>query len=292
MHGSVRMPLNPLHFRSAAVARRSARRTTASRGQAVVEFALILPVLIVLAAVTVDLGRIAFARVTLENAAREGAFQAARTPTSYVASGGCPGDGATNLVVCRTQLESRGSPISIAPSDITMTCTPDCSPGIGHNATVNVTGRFNLVTPLLAVFFGGSTSLAIGSTATAQIETLPDPPGRLPWPTPVPTPSPSASGSPSPSPSTIGCTPPSAGFTFTTQPSSGQAPVTLFVVDTSTFPNCPINDWEWAWGDGTRSFGQTPAAHNYGSAGSYSVTLTVTNVAGRNTTGAVIIRVK
>src|SRR4051794_26013439 len=121
------MPLVSSFIRRWAARHRLAVRGEGRRGQSVVEFALVLPVLLTLTAVTLDLGRIAFARVTLENAAREGAFQAAKTPTSYTAGQACPADGLTNLVICRTQLESRGSPISIAANDITMTCSPDCT---------------------------------------------------------------------------------------------------------------------------------------------------------------------
>src|SRR3954451_15381678 len=122
------MSLTPSSIRRWASRHRLAARGNGRRGQSVVEFALVLPVLLVLTAVTVDLGRIAFARVTLENAAREGAFQASKPPTSYAAGAACPADGLTNLVICRTLLESRGSSITIAPGDVTMTCTPDCTP--------------------------------------------------------------------------------------------------------------------------------------------------------------------
>jgi PKD repeat protein len=157
---------------------------------------------------------------------------------------------------------------------------------------VTVTGHFTLLTPILSIFFAGSPNVTITSAATAQIETLPTPGGGLPWPTPTPTPSPSSSASPTPSPTSGACQLPSAGFTFTTEPANGKAPLTLSVVDTSTFTSCGIDTWEWDWGDGSTFFGQTPGTHNYGSRGTYSVTLTVTNAAGRNTTGAVIIRAK
>jgi PKD repeat protein len=168
----------------------------------------------------------------------------------------------------------------------------DCSAGLGHTVTVGVKSHFSLLTPILSVFFGGSRDLLLATTSTAQIETLPTPGVLLPWATPSPSPSPSASPSGSPQPSNAACQLPSAGFTFTTSPANGRAPLVLSVVDTSTFTTCGIDSWEWNWGDGSSYFGQAPGGHNYGSAGSYSVTLTVTNVAGRNTTGAVIIRVK
>ena len=68
--------------------------------------------------------------------------------------------------------------------------------------------------------------------------------------------------------------------------------MTVTVVDTSTSVGCSISTWEWNWGDGNSFFGQSPISHSFGSAGNYPVTLTVTNAAGRNTTGVVLIRVK
>jgi hypothetical protein len=262
-----------------------------TRGQSVVEFALMLPLLVVLFASVLDLGRIAFAQVAITNAAREGAFQAAVTPTSYTAGQPCPSDGLSNLVVCRTILETKGSTISIAPSDIQLECVPsDCSTGIGNNVTVRVSAVFHLLTPILAAFFGGSRDLMLSASSTAQIASLPTPTFSAPWATPSPSPDPSASASPSPSAAT--CTLPSAGFTFNASPSNMKAPVMLSVTDTSTNGGCTISNWTWDWGDGTVSYGANPLSHPYSSPGTYNVTLTVANTAGSNTTGAVVIKVK
>ena len=54
----------------------------ASRGQALAEFALIAVVLLFIFGTALDLGRIFYADITIENAARAGALQAARTPNS------------------------------------------------------------------------------------------------------------------------------------------------------------------------------------------------------------------
>ena len=48
-----------------------------SRGQALVELAIILPVMLLLAVAAIDLGRLFYAQITVENAAREGALTAA-----------------------------------------------------------------------------------------------------------------------------------------------------------------------------------------------------------------------
>ena len=85
--------LSTLRSPVAALRRHLKSRT---RGQSLVELALILPVFMLFFAAVLDLGRIAAAQVAVENAAREGAFQAAKTPTSFDSATGCPSGAATN----------------------------------------------------------------------------------------------------------------------------------------------------------------------------------------------------
>jgi PKD repeat protein len=154
----------------AARLRRHYRQRTL--GQSFVEFALILPVFLLFLAATLDLGRVFYANITLNNAAREGAFQAAKTPELYV--DGQPCDQATNRVVCRIQNETAGSMIAIQPDDIDMSCSPgSCPEAAGATVTVSVRGQFHLITPILAFIFGGQ-DLELASSATAQIEYLPN----------------------------------------------------------------------------------------------------------------------
>ncbi|MDD4454666.1 MAG: PKD domain-containing protein, partial [Candidatus Methanomethylophilaceae archaeon] len=65
---------------------------------------------------------------------------------------------------------------------------------------------------------------------------------------------------------------------FTANVTSGEAPLAVQFTDTST--NSPTS-WAWDFGDGTTSTDQSPA-HTYTTAGTYTVNLTVTNVAGSN----------
>ena len=171
---------------------RAARRRR-TRGQSLVEFAMILPVFALLFAATLDLGRLFYAQITLTNAAREGAFQAGQTPFSFNNGQGCKDDGdrleedSDNLVVCRVVLESRSSFLTIQPKDITRTCSPsDCPLTIGSTATVRVRAGFTFLTPLLQPFFNSQT-ITLAATATAQREFVPPPPSLGPFATAGPT---------------------------------------------------------------------------------------------------------
>src|SRR5258707_4029934 len=84
------------------------RRRNRGLGQGLVEFALILPILMLFFVTVLDGGRIAAAQIALANAAREAAFQAAVTPTDFNASNPCPADGSSNKIWCRITLESTG----------------------------------------------------------------------------------------------------------------------------------------------------------------------------------------
>lgn len=275
---------------------RPRRRGRPDGGQALVEFALLLPAFLLLFAATLDLGRVFLARISIANAAREGAMQAAQTPTSFLPGSPCdPAATSLNLVMCRTLLEAKGSTVDVQPADVQLVCSPSgCAHAMGNTVTVTVTGHFKLLTPLMSPFFGGSQDVTFASVSTAQIEALPSP-GTAPAPTPTPTPAPtpSATAIPTATPQAT-CAPPSAGFTAT--PVTGTSPLVVRFSDTSTSSSaCPILTWTWAFGDKTSytayTAGQTPPPHTYLSQnknqpGVYEVTLTVTNAAGSNTSAA------
>lgn len=108
------------------------------RGTAAVEFALILPVLLLLVFGIIDFGRALNAQITLTQAAREGA---------RLESLGEPN------VVSQTQ----GAATSL--SDVTVTVVTSCPAGAaaGTNAVVKVSYTFNFITPVgnFAAMFGG-----------------------------------------------------------------------------------------------------------------------------------------
>lgn len=118
------------------------RRSQASRiyqiGQELVEFALVLPLLFLIAFGVLDLGRLFHAAITITNAAREGARYATRHPDEL--------DG----VIDAALWEAQNSGISLLPSDVTWVC-PDPA-GCGSGLPLRVSVRHNFQLLLLIVF--------------------------------------------------------------------------------------------------------------------------------------------
>lgn len=264
----------------------SAHLKTHPRGQALVELALILPVLMLVLAAALDLGRLFYSRITIVNAAREGAIEASLDPTSFTPNAAC--NAVTNRVMCRAVNETQSSFVTVAPADVALSCSPaGCASGIGSSVTVTVTGHFHLITPLMAIFTGGQ-NVTFSSSATAQINTAPVlTSGPGPTATPVPTPAPTATptappGGPTPTPTATAaptpfCTAPVANFTWT-----NPANKVIAFTDTSTHmatPGC-ANVWSWNFGDGSGSSSAQNPTYTYGNGSSKNVTLTVSNSAG------------
>lgn len=259
-----------------------------TRGQALVEFALIIPVFLLLALAAIDLGRIFYSQITVTNAARAGAMTAAADPMSYSAGAPCS---SSNRIICSAVKEASGSFVTIAPGDITRTCSPSCATGAvpANTVTVSVVGRFSLVTPLLAAFTGGSNVL-LRADAIADIITLRSGSGIVVPPSAAPSasavPSAGASGSVAPSasasvaPSVAPCPTPLVAFTFTQQ--NRNRPVVFTSTSTPTSGACAITFWRWEFGDGTTDAGVvSTTSHDYGSPGTtFNVTLTVTYPSG------------
>ena len=132
--------------------RRRPRYTNRDRGAVAVEFAILLPVLLLLIFGIIDFGRALNAQIALTQAAREGArLDALNQP---------------NLVT-RTQAAAAG-----LGSAVTVTLVYQCQPGDGSknvDAKVQTSYSFRFITPLgaIAAIFGGS-GLGSPITLTAQ----------------------------------------------------------------------------------------------------------------------------
>jgi len=221
-----------------------------SRGQALVELALILPVLLLLLLGAIDFGRVFYSQITVNDAAREGALEGSRNPTSFLAGTACTSaNKETNRIMCRTLNEAKGGFVTVAPADVSVSCstgTCPAAPALGQTISVAVAGRMTLLTPFIGAVFGSQT-LALSGSATAQLNAAP----------------------------TVTGTGPSASFDAS--PPSGSAPLSVTFTDTST--GAPAT-WSWDFGNGQVSAVQGPHTIVYSSASTYTARLTVSNASG------------
>jgi Flp pilus assembly protein TadG len=138
--------------------RRTARTAPRDHGAAAVEFALLLPLLLLLLFGLIDFGRALNAQITLTQAAREGArLDALGQPTATVVSG---------TQAAATGLTGVGVVVTTCPANA----------GAGVNAVVQVRYVYTLVTPLGAIarIFGASTlgpTIALAATGVMPCET-------------------------------------------------------------------------------------------------------------------------
>jgi hypothetical protein len=150
-----------------------------SRGQALVEFAFVFPVIVLLAFGFIDVGRAVFSYNTLTNAAR----QAARTAAVNQLDPASPGpwecdetrpieNPATPHWTFRGCAITAGSSVGVravdvsivytAPPSTTLTCAPVVH--VGCIASVTVTNQYRPITPV-----AGSVIGSILLTATSQM---------------------------------------------------------------------------------------------------------------------------
>ncbi len=111
------------------------RRPTSERGAALVEMALVLPLLVLLVFGIVDLGRLLFTQIALHEAAQEGSLYASTNPDDP--------EGARVRVI-----ESIDNP-TVELSDVVVDCP-------GSTVRVSLTYEMDLITPILG---GGSVTL-------------------------------------------------------------------------------------------------------------------------------------
>jgi TadE-like protein len=145
------------------------------RGQSVVEFVLIFPVFLIILAGAVDLGRLFYAFVAVENAAKEGAFFGARNPLCDDDSNprcSDPGNVVWRVEHEATNLASGG--VSDLIPTISCLSSSDGTPRLplktcvdGDTYVVAVTYDFHLITPILGQLFGSG--LTLGSEARATV---------------------------------------------------------------------------------------------------------------------------
>jgi TadE-like protein len=185
----------------------------ARRGQSLTEFALTLPVILLLVLFGLDFGRVFLGWVTLTNAVREAANYAAMNPTAW---------GATPNLTVQTEYQRL-----VAQETVGANCTmpnPIPSPtfpsgtSLGSPANVSITCHFTLITPLISSIVGNAVAVTASSAYPVRSGIIDGIPTPSPSPTPTPSPAPTATPSAAPSATPTPTATPSVGPTATPSP--------------------------------------------------------------------------
>lgn len=204
------------HTRATPVAR-VLHLVTDRRGQSLAEFALVLPLMLMLVLFGLDFGRVFLGWVELNNVAREAANYAAENPTAWSTTNpntAAQTEYARLVTADAAQINcTLPSPIP-APS---FPNGPDGPNGIGQPVTVRITCSFGLITPVISRILGNAIPVSASAAFPIRSGTIPNIPIATPSPSPTPSPTPNPSApsptptpvpTPTPAPTTAMCTVP------------------------------------------------------------------------------------
>lgn len=142
------------------IGQRHARRTSSGRGQSLVEFALVFPIVIVVLLAIFDLGRLVFAYNDITNAARQGAR------TAIIDQGG---SAAVDRVI------QMGTSLNLTPADVDITyiqADGSACPNpktLACQVVVTVQYAWSAITPVIGNIVG---PITVSTTAQMPIERI------------------------------------------------------------------------------------------------------------------------
>ncbi len=243
-----------------------------TRGQSLVEFALVLPIIMMLTLTALDFGRVYLGYINLQNVARIAANFAANNPLAWTVS--ADPDVQANRLQARTKYQKEiladaaatncnlpvVAGVQTAPPPTFTDADGDGEPEIGDVATVGVSCTFGVITPVISNIVGGSVQVSAASKF------------------PVKSGMTAAMGA-----AVIG-TAPNAAFTgnAVAAPSTliGTKPFTVVFRDTS---GGNPTAWDWDFADGSTSHAQDPLNHVFTITGDHIVSMTARNIWGSST---------
>jgi Flp pilus assembly protein TadG len=264
-------------------------RRARGRGQSLVEFALVLPVLLIVLLFAVDFGRAFYSWVILQNAARIGANFAALNSEGWEGTGDPVLQAQYAALVSKDWATLGCDPPAVpvftdAAADTSIAGeTPDTKYDVGDTVRVTLTCPFRPATPIISGILGSSIKLVAtsefrirsGSIAGLTFEAqIPKPSTVAPTPTPGPT----------ATPTTVPCTV-TAAFIGNPLTGSGGSLSVQFTNQSTASAGCTIVSWAWNFGDGQTSTLPSPS-HLFvrtspgNSSQKFDVSLTVTLASG------------
>jgi hypothetical protein len=248
-------------------ARRHRGRT---RGQGLVEFALIAPVLLLILLMAIDFGRALYGWVVLQNSARIAANFAGINPEGWrddIAS-----VKAEYQAEIRADLDSANcdppatlpDPVFTDGPDTAVTGgPPDSSYDVGDTVVVLLSCDFNVLTPIISAFLGNPVGLGASSefrirsgdlVGLAAPTKIPKPPAP-----PTPTPEPTPTAGVTPAPTTAPCL---VSVSISRTPNGNIASGTSATFTAAAnATGCSIVSYQWTFPQGTPASANTAGPH-------------------------------
>ena len=238
-----------------------------SRGQSLVEFAIVLPIILLLTLIALDFGRVYLGWINLQNMSRIAANVAANNPTAWQGAGDAnvkakyQNQIKNDALATNCQLPLVAG-VRTAPNPVFIDRNGNgATDDVGDAASVSLSCTFNLITPGIRNIVGNS--LTVSSSSVFPVKT----------------------GMSSTSGGGFVGTAPNAAFTgngmLAPSTLSGVAPFTVTFRDTS---GGNPTSWLWNFNDGTaNSTLQDPLNHTFTAPGTYIVQMTATNSWGTST---------
>jgi PKD repeat protein len=253
-------------------------RRERSRGQSLVEFALVIPILLFLTLIALDFGRVYLGYINLQNMARIAANFAANNPSAWDATPDAKAlkvqlqyrnqilsdAAATN---CTLPVDGGGDPVVPAPTftDTNINGKID----LGDTTQVQIACTFGVITPGVSNVVGGNVQVAAASSFPVK------------------------SGMTDNGPGGGGGSAPNAAFSGNGVIASAGAPASIsggvpFIVDFRDTSGGNPTEWLWTFLDplnppASTSALQDPLLHTFLTAGTYTVTMQATNLLGSST---------
>jgi len=257
-------------------------RRERSRGQSLVEFALVIPILLFLTLTALDFGRVYLGYINLQNMARIAANFAANNPTAWDAT-----PSAAQLAVqlkyrnqiladaaatnCTLPLDGSGNAVVPTPT-FADTNGNGLTTDLGDTAQVQIGCSFRVITPGVANVVGGTVQVAAASSFPVK------------------------SGITATGPGGGGGSTPNAAFSGNGVIASVGAPATIsggvpFTVDFRDTSGGNPTEWLWTFPDPPASTSplRDPLLHTFLAAGTYDVTMRATNLLGSSTAHMTVI---
>ena len=241
-----------------------------TRGQSLVEFALVLPVVLLLLLVSLDFGRVFLGYINLQNMARIAANYAANNPDAWgatpdtVVQAKYANQVISDAAATNCQLPtSGGEPVVPPPVFIDQTGNGQTN-NLGDTAQVSLTCTFDIITPMISGMLGDV--LHVGAQSNFPVKAGMSDIGTIP----------SGGGNP---------VLPTAAFMANDVVSTRSTPYPVlsdaskFSVEFRDTSGGGPNAWAWDFGDGAKSSVQDPLNHDFECLGTSPCTFHVSLVA-------------